>query len=131
EASPFHNSSYGAFPDYKFDHQQRGAADERVFQAPQLTLPHGLAMERFRGRLALRETLARQRAALDHHAQTNSFDRMRQNVVSLLTDQSIQQAMDVTRADEATQDRYGRNSFGWSLLMARRLVATGVSLVQV
>jgi uncharacterized protein (DUF1501 family) len=29
------------------------------------------------------------------------------------------------------QDRYGRNSFGWSLLMARRLVEAGVNLVQV
>jgi uncharacterized protein (DUF1501 family) len=29
------------------------------------------------------------------------------------------------------QDRYGRNSFGWSLLMARQLVEAGVSLVQV
>ena len=34
-------------------------------------------------------------------------------------------------ADDATLDRYGRNAFGWSLLMARRLVGAGVSLVQV
>jgi uncharacterized protein (DUF1501 family) len=37
----------------------------------------------------------------------------------------------VTNADPKTQDRYGRNAFGWSLLMARRLVEAGVSLVQV
>ena len=30
-----------------------------------------------------------------------------------------------------SQDRYGRNTFGWSLLMARRLVEAGVNLVQV
>jgi uncharacterized protein (DUF1501 family) len=29
------------------------------------------------------------------------------------------------------QERYGRNSFGWSLLMARQLVEAGVRLVQV
>src|SRR5262249_23762056 len=29
------------------------------------------------------------------------------------------------------QERYGRNSFGWSLLMARQLIEAGVSLVQV
>ena len=28
-------------------------------------------------------------------------------------------------------DRYGRHSFGWSLLMARRLIEAGVNLVQV
>lgn len=38
---------------------------------------------------------------------------------------------DVHAADERLQDRYGRNSFGWSLLMARQLVEAGVSLVQV
>ena len=35
------------------------------------------------------------------------------------------------RIDQKTQERYGRNSFGWSLLMARRLVESGVNLVQV
>ena len=29
------------------------------------------------------------------------------------------------------QERYGKNSFGWSLLMARQLVEAGVSMVQV
>ena len=38
---------------------------------------------------------------------------------------------DVHNADPQTLDRYGRNAFGWSLLMARQLVQAGVSLVQV
>jgi uncharacterized protein (DUF1501 family) len=48
-----------------------------------------------------------------------------------LVDKRIRQAFDVVNADVATLDRYGRNSFGWSLLMARRLVEAGVNLVQV
>jgi len=43
----------------------------------------------------------------------------------------VQRAFDVTRTDDSVQERYGRNSFGWSLMMARRLVEAGVSLVQV
>jgi uncharacterized protein (DUF1501 family) len=43
----------------------------------------------------------------------------------------VKWAFDVTRADDRTQDRYGRNSFGWSMLMARRLVEVGVNCVQV
>ena len=35
----------------------------------------------------------------------------------------------MTRADERIQERYGKNSFGWSLLMARRLVSAGVRFV--
>ena len=34
-------------------------------------------------------------------------------------------------ADSKIQDKYGRNAFGWSLLMARQLVESGVKLVQV
>ena len=37
----------------------------------------------------------------------------------------------MTRADQETQERYGRNSFGWSLLMAYRLVEAGVNMIQV
>src|SRR5205807_5425075 len=46
-------------------------------------------------------------------------------------DKAVKHAFDVTRAEPRVQDRYGRNQFGWSLLMARRLVEAGVSLVQV
>ncbi|WP_164104098.1 DUF1501 domain-containing protein [Candidatus Laterigemmans baculatus] len=131
EASPFHNTAYGAFPQYSFDHQQRGNPDDRLFQAPQLTLPDGLGMREVQGRLELLETLRSQRAALAEFATTTQFDRLREGAIDLLTDASIHKALDVTSADEQSLDRYGRNSFGWSLLMARRLVAAGVNLVQV
>ena len=68
---------------------------------------------------------------LDRAAHVVDFDRERQGAISLLADSKLRHAFDVTRADDRTQERYGRNSFGWSLLMARRLVETGVSLVQV
>lgn len=131
QASPFHSTAYGAYPEFSFDHQKRGNKDERLFQAPQLNLPAGLGMREVRGRLELLETLRNQRETLAGFAETSQFDRLRQGAVSLLTDSSIQQALDVTRADDASLDRYGRNSFGWSLLMARRLVTAGVNLVQV
>ncbi len=131
EASPFHNTSYGAYPQFGFDHQDRGKPDQRMFQAPQLTLPEGLGMKEVSGRLELLESLKSQRRGLAQFAETESFDRLRQGAVSLLTEQRIQHALDVTHADEKDQDRYGRNAFGWSLLMARRLVGAGVNLVQV
>jgi hypothetical protein len=131
EASPFHSTSYGAFPNYAFDHQDRGNADNRIYQAPRLSLPDGLGMQEMNGRLQLLETLRNQRRELSRFADTENLDRLRQGAVSLLTQQSVQDAMNVTRADEASLDRYGRNSFGWSLLMAHRLVSVGVNLVQV
>ena len=49
----------------------------------------------------------------------------------MLTDPRVRTAFDVTKAPEKVQERYGRNSFGWSLLMARQLIEAGVALVQV
>ena len=131
EASPFHNTSYGAYPTYKFDHQERGHKDDRIFQAPNLALPQGIDPPRFHGRTGLLASLQQQREDLDRAAQTETYDSLRQGVISLLTDAKVKHAFDVTNADDKTQERYGKNSFGWSLLMARRLVEAGVNLVQV
>ncbi|MCH2126758.1 MAG: DUF1501 domain-containing protein [Pirellulaceae bacterium] len=131
EASSFHPKSFGAFPEYAFDHQERGGELARVFQAPNLTLPHGLDQRQLSQRVDLLGTLERQRVALDRMAQTERFDQFRQGAISLLVDPKVKHALDVTKADDRIQDKYGRNSFGWSLLMARRLVEVGVNLVQV
>lgn len=132
EASPFDPLGYGAYPEYLFDHQTRGQENkQRPFEAPSLSLPDGLAFDRLGSRFDLLRSIDQQRAELETQAATNDFDRFRQGAISLLTDPRVRQAFDVTRADDATQDRYGRNSFGWSLLMARRLIEAGVNLVQV
>ena len=43
----------------------------------------------------------------------------------------MQQAFDVVNAKPEIADRYGRNLFGWSMLMARRLLDADVNLIQV
>ena len=131
EAASYHRTSYGAFPEYTFDHQERGNDLERKFQAPNLSLPHGLTRSRVDGLLNLRQTLNDQRRQLDNFAQTEMFDKFRQNAIGMLTDERVHAALDVTNADDAIQEKYGKNAFGWSLLMARRLVSAGVNMVQV
>ena len=73
--------------------------------------------------------LDRQREALD--AAGDRLDRSRQDAVSLLTDPKLRRIFDPSRAPPRVLDRYGRNAFGWSLLIAARLVEAGVTLVQV
>jgi hypothetical protein len=135
EASPYGNPFWrGAYPEYTFANETKKAPtrpDDRVFQAPHLSLPEGFAAGRLGNRLSLLAGIEEQRRTLEHFAQTERFDHHRQTAISLLADPKVRGALDVTRADDHTQDRYGRNSFGWSLLMARRLVEAGVTLVQV
>jgi hypothetical protein len=132
EASPFEPKAYGAYPEFEFDHQQRPLpAKKRLFQAPNLALPEGLGFGRVGRRIDLLKFVEGQRRELERSAQLEDFDHYRQQAVSLLADPKTQKAFDVSNADAKVLDRYGRNAFGWSLLMARRLVAAGVSLVQV
>jgi len=107
-------------------------ADSRVlFQAPNFSLPQGLDKQRIAGRDAVRKQLESQRRFLDQSASSEKFDRYRQKAIDLLLDGTVHDAFDINKADPKQLDRYGRNSFGWSLLMARQLVEAGVGLVQV
>jgi hypothetical protein len=132
DASPFDPTAYGAYPEYEFDHQQRPRTPRRMrFLVPELTLPEGFASSRLNGRLDLLGHLDRQRAHLDRTGGSGKFDAHRQAAVSLLVDPRIRRAFHVEEDRPEVLDRYGRNAFGWSLLMARRLVEAGVRLVQV
>lgn len=124
--------SYGACPDCF--HHEKGAFDhtlQPVFQSPNLSLPEGLDQKRLRRRLGFLDVVEAQQRNLERHAESQELDRYRQQAISLLANARVQRAFDVTNADAATLDRYGRNQFGWSLLLARRLVEVGVGLVQV
>jgi hypothetical protein len=133
DAAPYDPYCYGAFPEFAFDHQDRAGvySADRKFQIPDLILPAELSFDRFGRRMDLLQSIEQQRQQLDRIAGSESFDRSRQGAISLLTDPKIKQILDVTRERPETLDRYGRNSFGWSLMMARNLVEAGVNLVQV
>lgn len=132
EVSRFEPKSYGAYPTYNFDHVAgERARKQDVFEAPNLSLPQDFGVGRLSSRLDLMKGIDRQRADLENYARIEQFDRYRQRAISLLTDPGVKQTFDVSGATPEELDRYGRNSFGWSCLMARRLVEAGVSMVQV
>src|SRR5262249_7067907 len=96
-----------------------------------LSLPEGVLGSRQHERMSLLSLVEQQQRLLDEGAAVAKYDRIRQSAVSLLTNPQVRHAFDVRRADPRTLARYGNNSFGWSLLMPRRLVEAGVNLVQV
>jgi hypothetical protein len=133
EASAFEPKAYGAFPQYEFDHQQRPfAAKRQSFLLPNLSLPEGVDGTRFDARLDILKHIDAQRRQLDSESSVESaITRARGDAVSLLTDRRVRAAFDLKRAAPKDIERYGANAFGWSLLMAARLVEAGVNLVQV
>ena len=132
EACPFNSATYGAYPEYEFHHARgKEVTKNRPFMAPNLSLPDQMLSSRLDRRLEMLRSLEEQRQNLDQSSSVGAFSRHRASAVSLLLDPKVKTAFDVTQADPAIQERYGRNTFGWSCLMARRLVQAGVGLVQV
>lgn len=134
EASQYRDTNYthGAFPEYGFQRQRgRATPANYLYEAPRLELAQGVLRTQFDARRSLLTSLESQRKMLDLSASEMEFDRHRQTAVSMLLEGRVHKALDIHSADDRLQNRYGRNSFGWSLLMARQLVEAGVSLVQV
>ncbi len=134
EASQYRdtNDTHGAFPEYGFQRQRGRTTPENYrYEAPRLELAQGVLRDQFEARRSLLTSIEAQRRSLDAGATMSDYDRHRQTAVSMLLEGRVHKALDVHAADDRLQDRYGRNSFGWSLLMARQLVEAGVSLVQV
>ncbi len=131
EMSPYHPGTYGAFPEYLFEHAKGSLTDDRVrWESPHLALPQGLTLDRMRDRVSLRNQFEAQVSSLSAAAE-DGMDQYREAAVSLLTNSKVHDAFNLEKVSATQLDRYGRNSFGWSLLMARRLIETGISLVQV
>lgn len=132
KASRYNPLSYGAWPEYGFHHARGGETPKGFqFQAPNLSIPEGILPDRVKGRVKLLDQVTHQQQHLDMLAEFEQFDRYQERAVSLLVDGKMKDVFNVGQADDKTLDKYGRNTFGWSCLMARRLVEVGVSLVQV
>ena len=132
EASPYRGRDVkGAYPDFAYRRiKESKVEDKSQFRAPVLKLPEGLTTKRLSRRAEMLTLLESQRRQLEQHANVAQLNRFQESAVSLLTDEKVQHAFDVVNADKKTAKRYGRNLFGWTLLMGKRLIETGVPLVQ-
>jgi hypothetical protein len=83
-----------------------------------------LPVARIEGRQSLLRELEKSAVAAD-------LDAYRAQALDVVSSAAAQKAFDLSREPDKTRDRYGRNTFGQSVLVARRLVEAGVRLVQV
>ena len=102
-----------------------------VFQSPNLKLPEALSLSRLDRRADLLAEVEKRRRDLDRQSAVERLDRHRAGALSLLTSGDVRQAFNLENEDPRRLDAYGRNLFGSSMLLARRLVEVGVRLVQV
>ncbi|MDB4793799.1 DUF1501 domain-containing protein [Pirellulaceae bacterium] len=132
DCSKFNPNSYGSWPTHGFHHARgKETPSGYRFTPPSLDLPTGVSFNKFNERTQLVDLFDKQRRELEELAEVEPFDRFQQRAISLLADGGMRKVFDINDADEKTKNRYGRHTFGWSCLLAKRLVENGVNLVQV
>ncbi len=99
----------------------------RDFDVPELTLRAGVSAQRMDVRRALFHDLDRQVAA----AAPATIDRFQQRAFDLLTSQATQRAFRIAEEAGKVRDAYGRNIYGQSVLLARRLIEAGTRMVTI
>ncbi len=102
--------------------------------APQFTIPNiGLSdareVQRLGRRASLRQTLDTLERSFDQQRELEALDTFETRAMTLLTSAQTKEAFDLAREDPRTRDRYGRNTWGQQLLLARRLVEAGVDVL--
>ncbi|MCY2965479.1 MAG: DUF1501 domain-containing protein [Planctomycetota bacterium] len=98
------------------------------FRVDSLSLREGVPADRLRTRrelLACLETTDAQRSSA-----AAGFESQQEAAFALLTSARVTDAFDIHREEAETRERYGRNKFGQSLLLTRRLVEAGVPIIQ-
>jgi len=103
------------------------------FKVRDVVLPDQVNEFRATSRRQLRHSLDRLTRFNDAAAKDPAvtFDQYYEQGVDLVTSPKAQEAFDIFNEPEATREKFGRNSLGQRLLMARRLVEVGVSFVTV
>lgn len=85
-------------------------------------------------RIKSRQNLLSQLDALQRRVETQATqarDTAYDRAFSLITSPEAKRAFDLTEESDKVRDRYGRNTFGQSCLLARRLIERGVRYVTV
>lgn len=100
------------------------------FHVPDIGLPVEISPERFSRRNALRNFMNEHVPSLAN-TPVKRWSSWQHKAVELLGSTGAQSAFALDQENAAIRDRYGRNRFGQSVLLARRLIEQGVSLVQV
>jgi len=115
----------GAFLPPECDPMVLSDPSEENFKVPDLSLPKTLTPKRLADRRSFLEQVDRLYRQKVQRAEHTNLDHFTQQALAMITAPAVRDALDLSREPQKLRDRYGRDSFGQSLLMARRLVEAG------
>lgn len=117
-------SSFGPF-------EVGGSPNSDNYTVQDVSLAAGLSLSRLENRRELVRHLDDLERRVDATGALNSMDAFDQRAYGLVTGPEARKAFDLSSEDPKIRDMYGRNDWGQSTLLARRLVQAGSTFVTV
>lgn len=101
------------------------------FNVRDLRLAPNIDLTRFGNRRDLLRGVDTLRRDVDRDGALEGYDRFYRDAFEIVTSPDCRNAFDMRREDPRTREQYGRDTWGQSALLARRLVEAGVTFVTV
>jgi hypothetical protein len=121
---------YGGWMGQQFDPlfvlKDPNAAD---FSLPELTLPAGFAARRVEMRRNLLRAVNQELDSVHRDTGFTALDAFQRRALELISSPETRRAFDIGQEPGGVRERYGRNIYGQSVLLARRLVESGCRVV--
>jgi uncharacterized protein (DUF1501 family) len=96
-----------------------------------LKLRDDVSLSRLQRRARLRDLVNDGMSEIDKAVEKYDLNEYYASALNLITSGRARDAFDLTKEEDKTRDAYGRNTFGQSCLLARRLVEAGTRVVEV
>lgn len=108
-----------------------GDPNQPNWRIPELSLLDGISADRLDDRRELLRQVDSLRAGLDAAGTLSEVGSFQEQAFGLLASSAVRRAFDLASEPDNMRERYGRNTHGQCVLLARRLIEHGVPMVSV
>jgi len=116
---------------FMLDEEKKDSLASKTFRINSLETPEAVDDARFGDRRSLLKTIDDRAESLIASADSDQVRSQYEKAFDLVSSPDVRGAFDLDREATPLRDRYGRNEYGQSFLLARRLAESGVQFVNV
>ena len=120
-----------AYDPFLLNEEKKDSLADKTFRIDALDTPDGVDGNRFTDRRDLLNSIDGHAESLIASAESDQVRHQYEKAFNLVASQDVRGAFDLEREPAKLRDQYGRNEYGQSFLLARRLVESGAQFVNV
>ncbi len=120
-----------AYDSFALNEEKTDSLGSKDLQVTALDPTDGISQERLQSRAGLLDRLDAYSDEVLGGPMIDQTRAYREKAFSMLSSDRAKKAFDLNRESPKLRDRYGRNEYGQSFLMARRLIESGVRMANV